>query len=68
MARPFGATKRKRVNLYIDENTLTELHIFFFDPARGKAEYGALSELVNVLLREHLSLIKKEAKNAIVSG
>lgn len=65
MARPFGATKRKRVNLYIDENTLTELQLFFFDPARGKAEYGALSELVNVLLKEHVSLIKKEARRGV---
>jgi len=62
MARPYGATKRKRVNLYIDEHTLTELQIFFFDPARGKAEYGALSELVNVLLKDHLRLIKEKAR------
>lgn len=61
MGRRAHGDTRKRINLYIQEQLITELQIFFFDPARGKPQYGALSDLVNTLLKEKLDEMKKAA-------
>jgi len=49
---------RRRINLYISESVLAELQIFYFDPARGKPQYGKLSDIVNFALKEHLKKVK----------
>lgn len=63
MGRKHGDSRR-RINLYISESVLAELQIFYFDPARGKPRYGALSDIVNVALKEHLVSVKKEGAGA----
>lgn len=58
MGRRQHGDTRRRINLYISEHTLAELQLLYFDPARGKPKYGALSDLVNEALKDHLNLIK----------
>jgi len=58
MGRRAHGDARKRINLYIKEDLLTELQIHYFDPARGKPQYGVLSDIVNTALKEHLDKIK----------
>lgn len=58
MGRRQHGDSRRRINLYISEAVLAELQIFYFDPARGKPKYGALSDIVNIALKEHLVSVK----------
>lgn len=58
MGRRAHGDTRRRINLYISESILAELQIFYFDPARGKPKYGALSDIVNAALKEHLHNVK----------
>lgn len=62
MGRRSHNDPHRRINLYINESILTALQILYFDPARGKARYGAMSELVNLALKEHLRMIKENGK------
>jgi len=58
MGRRQHGDTRRRINLYISESILAELQIFYFDPARGKPKYGALSDIVNIALKDHLRKVK----------
>lgn len=64
MGRRAHGDARKRINLYLQEAVLAELQIHYFDPARGKPQYGVLSEIVNNALKEHLERIKQGARAA----
>lgn len=64
MGRKMGAEARKRVNFYVNEVVLMQLQLFYFDAARGRSKYGAMSEIVNVALKEHLDRITKEKISA----
>lgn len=54
MGRRALANPRRRICVRIDEDLLLKLSLDKFDPVRGKAEYGALSDLLNRLLRQEL--------------
>lgn len=58
MGRRAHGDARKRINLYISEAVLTELQIHHFDPARGKPQYGVLSDIVNTALKDYVDKIK----------
>lgn len=52
---------RKRVNLHIEENLIARFALANFDPSsRTGYNYGALSDKLNTLLREHLDELDKE--------
>lgn len=60
MGKKMGAIPRKRVNFYVDEVVLAQLQLIYYDAARGRSKYGAMSEIVNVALKEHLDRVTKE--------
>lgn len=60
MGRRAHGDARKRINLYISEMILAELQIYYFDPARGKPQYGVLSDIVNTALKDHLVALKNQ--------
>lgn len=64
MGRRSLSVPRKRVNLYIEEGLLARFALLHFDPTRGAAEYGKLSEAVNTLLRADLDRIDLERRQA----
>lgn len=47
--------RRLEQKLYIHETILTEVRLHLFSPLRGGIRYGALSELVNRLLKDWLA-------------
>ena len=49
MPRPKG--DRRRTNLMIDNDLLDFFNLLLIDPRTGKKKHGALSKVVNVLLR-----------------
>lgn len=56
MGRRALADKRRRVNVYLDEQLLARFEFHHFDPARGGASYGALSEFINEALRKYAAV------------
>lgn len=54
MGRRKFTEERKRVNVYIKTRLLDRFTLLYYDPARSRADYGALSTVVNNLLEEHL--------------
>lgn len=54
MGRRALTDTRKRVCVYIDEALLARFTFLNFDPARGGAAYGALSDFINEALRKHV--------------
>lgn len=61
MGRRALNSPRKRVNLYIEENLIARFALANFDPSsRTGYNYGALSERLNILLREHLDELEAE--------
>lgn len=63
MGKKMGAIPRKRVNFYVDEIVLAQLQLIYYDAARGRSKYGAMSEIVNMALKEHLDRVTKEQNN-----
>lgn len=63
MGRRQHGDSRRRINLYISESILTELQLYYFDPARGRAKYGALSDIVNSALKAHLNGVKRQQRD-----
>lgn len=47
--------RSRRINVYISEELLVKFDLLYFDPTRGKAEYGKLSEVLNHLLMQHIN-------------
>lgn len=73
MGRRALNSPRKRVNLYIEENLIARFALANFDPSsRTGYNYGALSEKLNILLREHLDELDKarqaEQVNILLGG
>lgn len=62
MSRRKFAEERKRVNVYIKKSILDKFTFANFNPARGRADYGALSGIVNELLEKHLEETLKDEK------
>jgi hypothetical protein len=54
MGRRALADPHRRVNVYIEQALLDKFALIHFDPARGGAAYGKLSEKLNELLRKDL--------------
>ena len=59
MGRRKFTEERKRVNVYLKERLLDRFTLIYFDPARQRADYGALSNVINHLLEEHLKTMEK---------
>lgn len=69
MGRRALNSPRKRVNLYIEENLIARFALANFDPSsRTGYNYGALSDEVNTLLREHLDKIDHSKQEASTNG
>lgn len=52
MKRGRKQTNGKRTSLMIDQNTLAQIESITVDPKRGRMTYGALTSIVNTLLRQ----------------
>lgn len=46
---------RVRTHISIDQQILMRLDLMFYDPARGRSAYGARSDFIERLLREHFA-------------
>lgn len=58
MSRP--SKNQVRFNMYIEEEIYLELQKYLLDPTKGgKLRYGALSSVINTLLRQFLTTIKQ---------
>ena len=64
MARRRFSEPRKRVNVYLNENLISRFTLFYFDAARGRADFGMLSNKINELLEKHLNEVERERKQA----
>ena len=60
MSRGRKTEARRKVRCRVDiyEDIYTPIALLYFDPLRGKIKYGALTDLVNQLLTEHLKQFK----------
>jgi hypothetical protein len=57
-----GIRRKERTiphKIYLTESTSSEVSLYLADPVRKKPKYGALSVLVETLLRNHLEQLKK---------
>ena len=55
MPRPRRDTSRVQVN--IENDVLAEMELYLHDPVKGKMQYGALSNVINLTLRAWLKKI-----------
>lgn len=54
-----------RTHVYLENDILSSLEIFLLDPVKGKLRYGALSAVVNNLLRQFVKEITKPGVDPI---
>lgn len=54
MARPKNVIPRTHIEVALDQPTLGKVQLELFDATKARVPRGALSDLINVLLREWL--------------
>lgn len=48
-----------KTNIYIEKDVLAELELYLINPQKGRIQYGTLSTLVNGLLRQVITHLRK---------
>lgn len=54
---------RVEKKVYLDSDVEIQLNELLKDPMKGKVAYGALSDLINMLLREHIKSLRHDSPN-----